>query len=81
MHDLPGPVFRPKDHRHPQIEWDDLLPSAKLGLVPLYPHKVGKFSSDVLRDNLEANDLASSALGCSTLNGLSNLLPAMGGRA
>src|SRR6266851_8392028 len=49
MHHLPGAVFRPKDRRHPQSEWDDLLRCAKLGLAPLYLHKVGKVSSDVLR--------------------------------
>src|SRR5712691_1240970 len=77
MHHLPGAVFRPKDRRHPQIDWDDLLPSAKLGLDPLYPHHVGKFRSDVLRYDIEASDLALSDHRCVTLHSRSNLLPPM----
>src|SRR6266702_223153 len=81
MHHLPGAVFRSKDRRHPQSVWGDILPSANLGLGPLYPHNVGKFSSDVLRDDLEANFLAIFKLRCGTLHGRSNLLPSTYGRA
>ncbi len=41
MHNLPGAVFRSKDARRPQSQWGDILPSAKLGLDPLYLHKGG----------------------------------------
>src|SRR5260221_1935780 len=81
MHHLPGAVFRPKDRRHPQSDWDDLLPSANLGLDPLYPHNVGKFRSDVLGYDLEANALALSDLRCVTLQSRSHLLPSTYGRA
>src|SRR5712691_8660101 len=81
MHHLPGAVFRSKDARHPQSEWGDLLPSAKLGLDPLYPHHVGKFCSDVLRDVLESNDLALSDLRRGPLQSRSHLLPSTRGRA
>src|SRR6266705_179342 len=81
MHHLPGALFRSKDRRHPQSEWDDLLPSAKLGLDPLYPHNVGKFRSDVLRYDIEASDLALSDHRCGTLQSRSHLLPSTHGRA
>jgi hypothetical protein len=32
MHNLPDTVFRSKDHRNPQSEWGDLLPSVNLSL-------------------------------------------------
>src|SRR5437870_5364645 len=80
MHHLPGAVFRPKDRRHPQIEWGDILPSANLGLVPLYLHNVGKLRSDVLRSVLESNDLALSEQRCGTLHRRRNLLPSTRGR-
>src|SRR5712692_4295393 len=75
MHHLPGAVFRPKDRRHPQSAWGDLLPSANLGLEPLYLHNVGKFRSDVLRYDIEANNLALSDLRSGTLPRRRNLLP------
>src|SRR6266516_6665199 len=81
MHHLPGAVFRPKDRRHPQSAWGDILPSANLGLDPLYPHNVGKFRSDVLRYDIVANFLAIFKLRCVTLHRRSNLLPSTRGRA
>jgi len=49
MHYLPGAIFWSKDHRNPKIKRGDLLPSADLGLAPLYLHyDVGKLSSYVL---------------------------------
>src|SRR6266567_9485064 len=56
-------------------------PSAKLGLVPLYPHNVDKFRSYILRYVLESNDLALSDLQRGTLHSRSNLLPSTHGRA
>jgi hypothetical protein len=82
VHNLPGALFRPKDHRNPQSKWGDILPCAYLGLLPLHPHNVGKLSSFVLRYVLEANHLAISELRGGTPYGLSNLLlPSTGGRA
>src|SRR6266702_7998432 len=81
MHHLPGAVFRSKDHRHPQSDWGDILPSANLGLGPLQLHNVGKLSSDVLRYEIEANFLAISELRCGTLHSRSHLLPSTRGRA
>src|SRR5712691_5371144 len=81
MHHLPGAVFRSKDRRHPQSDWGDILPSANLGLVPLYPHNVGKFRSDVLRYDIESNELALSDLRRGTLPSRSNLLPSTRDRA
>jgi len=77
MHNLPDTVFRSTDARNPQSEWDDLLPSANLGLVPLYLHNVGKLRSYVLRYDLEASGITISVMLCGTLHGLSNLLPSM----
>jgi hypothetical protein len=48
MHDLPGAIFRSKDHRNPQCDWDDIITSANLGLGPLHPNDVGKLGSCVL---------------------------------
>ncbi len=81
MHYLPGTLFRSKDHRRPQSGWGDLFPSAYLGLVPLYLHKIGKLRSYVLLYDLVANILAISELGCGTVRSRSNLLPSMRGRA
>jgi hypothetical protein len=81
VHNLPGAIFRPKDRRNPQSEWDAILPSTHLGLYPLYPHKVRTLRSYVLRYVLKGNDLAISKLRCRTLQPLSNLLPSTHGRA
>jgi len=81
MHNLPGAIFRSKDHRNPQSERCGILPSANLGLYPLFPHNVGKLRSHVLRYGLEASDLTISYLRCATIRGISNLLPTTRGRA
>src|SRR6266699_2058360 len=81
MHHLPSAVFRPKDRRHPQSEWGDLLPPANLGLDPLYPHQVGQFRSDVLRYDIEANVLALSDLRRGTIPSRRHLLPPTHDRA
>src|SRR5215218_8639390 len=80
MHYLPDPFFRSKDHRSPQSEGGDFLPSAYLGLKPLYLYNIGKLSSYVLRYDLEASGHAISASRCGTLHALSNLLPPPHGR-
>ena len=49
MHNLPDPVFTPKDARSPQGNRSALLPSTNLGLVPLHLHDVGKLRGHVLR--------------------------------
>jgi hypothetical protein len=81
MHDLPGSLFGSIDHRNPQSEGGHILPSANPGLLPLYPHNVGKLRSHVLRYVLEASDLAISELRCGTIRSRSNLLPSTRGRA
>jgi hypothetical protein len=81
MHNLPGAIFRSKDHRNPQSERGGIWPSANLGLYPLYPHDVGKLRSHVLRYGLEAGDLTISYLRCGTIRGLGDLLPSTRGRA
>ena len=80
MHYLPGAFLRSKDHRSPQSGWDDIFPSANLGLVPLYLYNVGKLRSYVLLYDLVANVLASSDLRCCTLHSRSDLIPSMRGR-
>jgi hypothetical protein len=62
VHDLPGAVFGSKDHRSPQIEWRDILPSANLGLGPLQRHDVGKLRSHLLRHDLGAENKRSRKL-------------------
>ncbi len=79
MHYLPLTVFRSKDHRSPQSEWSDVLPSADLGLCPLYLHNVSKLRSHILTHGLEADNLAISETRCSTLQGRNNLLPSLVG--
>jgi hypothetical protein len=81
MYNLPDTVFGAKDHRSPQSVWGDILPSANLGLCPLYLHNVGKLRSHVLRYDLDGNHLAISAQRCGMFQGLSNLLPSTHGRA
>jgi hypothetical protein len=75
MHYLPPTVFGSKDHRNPQSDWDDIFPSANLGLGPLHSHEVGKLRSYVFRYGLEASDLAISEIRGVTLQPLSDLLP------
>jgi hypothetical protein len=75
MHNLPGAIFRSKDHRNPQSDWGDIFASANLGPGPLHPHDVGKLRSYLLLYDLEANDLAISELRCGTLRNRSNLIP------
>ena len=71
VHHLLGAIFfRSKDHRDPQSERGNLLPSADLGLRPLYLHHVGKLRSYMFLDNLDANELAISDLLCSPIRGL-----------
>jgi hypothetical protein len=57
MHYLPLTVFRSKDHRSPKSPRGGLLPSANLGLAPLYLYNIGKLRSYVLLYDLVANDL------------------------
>ena len=75
MHHLPLTVLGSKDHRNPQVDWSNVLPCAHFGLLPLYPHNVGKLSSYKLRDHIEASDLAISDIRCCMLYGLCYLLP------
>jgi hypothetical protein len=72
---LPLTVFGPVDHRNPQNEGGNVLPSAYPGLLPLQPHDVGKLGRHVLRNVIEANDLAISWLRGSMFRGPGNLLP------
>ena len=81
MHDLPGSLFRSEGHRDPQIAGGDILSSPNLCIGPLYPQDAGKRRSDVLRYSLEVVDFAIPEYGCSTVLGLSNLLPSTRGRA
>ena len=81
MHYLPLTVFRSKNHRNPQSEWGDILASAKLSLLRLQQHNVGKLRSDVLLYGLDATVLTIPELRCGTLNGLSDLLLSTHGRA
>jgi hypothetical protein len=67
MHNLPGAIFRSKDHRSPQSEWGDVLSFANLGLCPLDLYNVGKLRSYVPLYDLEANHLAISELRYGTL--------------
>jgi hypothetical protein len=81
MHYLPLTLFFwAKDHRNPQRKWGDVLPSADLGLRPLYLHYVGKFRTHVPLYDLDANELAISDLRCGTIYDLGNLLPTTHGR-
>ena len=75
MHDLPGALFRAKDHRNPQSGWGEVLHCANLDLASLYPHGIGKLRSHTLHYGVEASGLAISEIRCGTLYGLSNLLP------
>src|SRR5215213_8804867 len=62
MHYLLLTVLGSIDHRNPRSEGGNVLPSAEPGLLPLYPHSVGKLSSHVLHNHLEASDLTVSEL-------------------
>ena len=62
MHYLPLTVLGSKDHRDPKSEGGNVLPSAEPGLLPLYPHSVGKLGSHVPHYHLEASDLTVSEL-------------------
>ena len=53
MHYLPLTVFGSKDHRGSKDPRGDLLPSADLGLSPLYLHYVGELGSRVFLYGLE----------------------------
>jgi hypothetical protein len=85
MHYLPGTIFGSKGHRRdPQIAGGaggDILSSPNLCIGPLFPQDAGKLRSDVLLYSLEVLDLTISEYGCSTVLGLSNLLPSTRGRA
>jgi hypothetical protein len=81
MHYLPGAIFGSKGHRDPQIAGGDILSSPNLCIGPLFPQDAGKLRSDVLLYSLEVLDLTISEYGCSTVLGLSNLLPSTRGRA
>src|SRR5215218_9630574 len=77
MHYLPGAILGSEDHRGPQSQRGDLLPSADLGLRPLDQHNVGKLGSHMLFYDLNASGLAISDLRRGMLLGLNNLLPSM----
>lgn len=75
MDDLPGVVFRSEDARNPQGNWSELLPSADLGLEPLYLDEVRKLRCFVPGDPLEARELAVCVVGCGTLQSVLNRGP------
>jgi len=77
MHYLPGSILGSEDHRDPQSQRGDVLPSADLGLRPLDVHDVGKLGSHILLYDLDANGLASSELRRGVLLSLRYLLPSM----
>jgi hypothetical protein len=45
MRELPGAVLGSKDHRSPRSGWGSILPTANLGLCPLYLYNVGYLGS------------------------------------
>ncbi len=77
MHNLPGAILGAEDHRDPQSQRGDVLPSADLGLRPFDVHDVGKLGCHILLYDLDANGLTISELRCGMLLGPSNLLPPM----
>jgi hypothetical protein len=77
MHYLPGAILGSEDHRNPQSQRGDVLPSADLGPRPLDVHDVGKLGSPILLYDLDANRLAISELRRGMLLGLRYLLPSM----
>jgi hypothetical protein len=77
MHYLPGAILGSEDHRDPQSQRSDVLPSADLGLRPFDVHDVGKLGCHILLYDLDANGLTISELRCGMLLGPSNLLPSM----
>ena len=81
MDDLPGVVFVSEDARNPKRNWRELLPSADLGLEPLYLHEVRKLRSFILGYPLEARELAVRVIGCGPLQSLLNLAPSTRHRA
>src|SRR4051812_38886599 len=81
MHNVPGAFFGSKDHRDPQIERRDVLPFAYLGLIPLYPHHVGKLRDHIFLYDLKASNLATADLRSGMLHSRTNLLPSMRERA
>jgi hypothetical protein len=81
MHNLPGALFGPEDHRNPQSRWGEVLHFVNLDLVSLQLHMVGKLRSNILHYGLDASGLAISEIRCGVLQGLRNLLPSPRGRA
>src|SRR3712207_2769330 len=77
MHNLPVAILGSEDHRDPQSQRGDVLPSADLGLRPLDVHDVGKLGSHILLYDLDANGLAISELRRGVLLSLRYLLPSM----
>jgi hypothetical protein len=61
MHDLPFPIFGGHDHRCPQTDGGDGIPSAERGLGPLHSHEVDKLRSYVLREGLSLNHFSKYA--------------------
>ncbi len=53
MYEFPNTFFKPKDARHTQSNWSDIIPSANFGLVPLDLYNVRKVACHMLRDFLE----------------------------
>ena len=60
MHYLPRALFGSKDHRSPQSDRGNILPSTNLGLFSHQLHNVDKLKSYVLHYALKASDLAVS---------------------
>jgi hypothetical protein len=75
MQELPRTSFKPKNARHAQSNWSDIIPSANLGLVPLDLDNVRKVGRHMLRDFLETRDFTVSVPGGGTLGGFHNRLP------
>jgi hypothetical protein len=53
MYEFPNTFFQPKDARDTQRNWNDIIPSANFGLVPLYLYNERKVGCHMPHDFLE----------------------------
>src|SRR5690348_4990344 len=75
MDKFPHAVFKPKNARHTQSHWSDVIPPANLGLVTLYLYNVREVGGHMLRYFLEIRDLAVSVPRGGKLGGLNDRFP------
>src|SRR6266851_2775991 len=80
MYNLPGAIFRPKDHRGAQVDGCNILTSSDFRLLVRKRHDIGKFRCYILRHRNGVDNFSVSETLCSEIKRLGNFVPSTNSR-